>query len=74
MLLYIGMQMKSEIVVEGKVWITHSSSYAFVSMVAERKLILDTSPIALMKAIKNEVEIEGQLVFSMKVPVFNFFY
>lgn len=73
MLLYIGMQMKSEIVVVGKVWITHSSSYAFVNMVPERQLILDTSPIALMKAIKNEVEIEGQLVFFIKVRVFIIF-
>lgn len=57
--IFFAQLMKSEIVVVGKVWITHSSSYAFVNMVPERQLILDTSPIALMKAIKNEVEIEG---------------
>lgn len=44
---------------DSKIWITHSSSYIFVSLVPEKQLVTDASPIAAMKAIKNEVETEG---------------
>ncbi len=44
---------------ESKIWANHGSSYAFVNFVPEKLLISDASPIASMKAIKNEVEIQG---------------
>lgn len=42
----------------GKIWISNNSSYALVSMIPEKRRILDTSPVSLAKAIKNPVEIE----------------
>lgn len=42
----------------GKIWISKHSSYALVSMIPEKRRILDTSPVSLAKAIKNSVEIE----------------
>lgn len=45
---------------EGKAWITSGSSYIFVSMVSEKQLLTDASPIAVMKAIKNDVETAGK--------------
>lgn len=56
-------QVKSEIAKEGKVWIDPTSSFAFTQQVQEKQLLLEASPIAAMKAIKNEVEIEGIYIF-----------
>lgn len=44
---------------DGKVWISYGSSYALASIVPEKSRITEVSPIAVMKAIKNPVEIQG---------------
>uniref|UniRef100_A0A1B6E280 Xaa-Pro aminopeptidase 1 n=1 Tax=Clastoptera arizonana TaxID=38151 RepID=A0A1B6E280_9HEMI len=44
---------------DGKVWISHGSSSALVMLIPEKLRVLDTSAVALMKAIKNPVEIQG---------------
>ncbi|XKL59824.1 hypothetical protein PGB90_000840 [Kerria lacca] len=56
---YFGSLPKSEIVQEGKIWVNYDSSYAFANLVPENQLLSDASPLAAMKAIKNEVEIQG---------------
>ncbi|XP_065218401.1 xaa-Pro aminopeptidase 1 [Planococcus citri] len=56
---FLSTLLASDIGQEGKTWITSSSSYAFASMVPEKQLLTDASPIAVMKSIKNEVETEG---------------
>lgn len=43
----------------GKVWISKESSYSLTSLVPRLKRVQDTSPVQLMKAIKNDVEAEG---------------
>lgn len=45
--------------INGFVWISDTSSYALTSIVPPKLLLTDMSPIALMKAIKNPIEIEG---------------
>ncbi|XP_060520725.1 xaa-Pro aminopeptidase 1 isoform X2 [Cylas formicarius] len=44
----------------GFVWFSDSSSYALTSIVPKKHLLLtDTTPVELMKAIKNPVEVRG---------------
>lgn len=43
----------------GKIWISDKSSYALCDMVPKLRRVNDRSPIALMKSIKNDVEIAG---------------
>jgi len=44
---------------EKKIWISSRNSCALASLVPEKYLITDISPIASLKAVKNPVEIEG---------------
>lgn len=44
---------------DGKVWISHGSSYSLTALIPEDKLHQEITPIAVMKAIKNKVEVEG---------------
>ncbi|XP_067012527.2 xaa-Pro aminopeptidase ApepP isoform X2 [Anabrus simplex] len=46
---------------EGKVWISNGSSYALVSIIPDKVRLTEITPIALMKAIKNSVEINGMI-------------
>ena len=39
--------------------ISKGSSYGLVSLIPEKRRILDTSPVTLAKAVKNETEICG---------------
>lgn len=41
-----------------KIWISRNSSFALVSMIPKNRRILDPSPVALAKVIKNQVEID----------------
>lgn len=43
----------------GRVWLSESASYALISAVPQKTLYTDVTPTALMKAVKNSVEIEG---------------
>jgi Xaa-Pro aminopeptidase len=43
----------------GKIWISKDSSYSLTSKVPRLKRIQDTSPVQLMKAVKNKIEAEG---------------
>lgn len=43
----------------GKVWVSPTSSYKMFSMVPKTRRHLEITPVALMKAIKNEVEAQG---------------
>lgn len=43
----------------GKVWVSNHSSQAIAQMVPKERRIVKLSPIALMKAVKNETEIKG---------------
>nr|CAD7463512.1 unnamed protein product [Timema tahoe] len=47
----------------GKVWISSDGSYSLNSMVPEKIRISEITPIALMKAIKNTVETQGEPQF-----------
>ncbi|XP_075222774.1 aminopeptidase P isoform X3 [Lycorma delicatula] len=46
---------------DGKVWISQSTSYAPISVVPKKLRLLEVSPVALLKAIKNDVEIQGMI-------------
>ncbi|XP_046997256.1 xaa-Pro aminopeptidase ApepP isoform X2 [Schistocerca americana] len=46
---------------EGKVWISAGASYALTSLIPDKKRVSEATPIALMKAIKNNVEIQGMI-------------
>ncbi|XP_065919965.1 xaa-Pro aminopeptidase 1-like [Dysidea avara] len=43
----------------GKIWISKKSSYSILQVVPQNRLFTKLTPIALMKAIKNEIEITG---------------
>ncbi|XP_069973285.1 xaa-Pro aminopeptidase 1 [Penaeus vannamei] len=43
----------------GKVWVSNHTSYAVTQMVPKEKRLIKLSPVAVMKAIKNETEIKG---------------
>lgn len=45
--------------VVGYVWLSETASYALTSVVPQKSLLAELTPIAVMKAIKNSVEIEG---------------
>jgi Xaa-Pro aminopeptidase len=53
----------------GKLWLPSSSSYALTMLVPENRRIQDASPIALAKALKNPVEIEGMKSAQLKDSV-----
>ncbi|XP_070541372.1 xaa-Pro aminopeptidase 1-like isoform X2 [Ptychodera flava] len=42
-----------------RTWISSKSSYALINIIPKGRRIIQSSPIALAKAIKNEVEIQG---------------
>jgi Xaa-Pro aminopeptidase len=42
-----------------KVWVSVGSSYQFTSMVPKKRRYQEITPVALMKAIKNDVEVQG---------------
>ena len=44
-----------------KIWISDKSAVAFSNLVPEDLLCNDLSPVVLMKAIKNTVEMAGTL-------------
>lgn len=44
---------------DGKLWISKDSSHALVQLVPKERLCSQTSPIQLLKGIKNETEIYG---------------
>ncbi|KAF4518461.1 hypothetical protein B566_EDAN002116 [Ephemera danica] len=44
-----------------KIWISEGSSFALCSLVPEFSLITEITPVALMKTIKNQVEIQGMI-------------
>ncbi|XP_071447927.1 xaa-Pro aminopeptidase 1 [Hetaerina americana] len=44
---------------EGRIWIGNNSSYGLTALVPEKQRIVEITPIALMKAVKNPVEIQG---------------
>ncbi|CRL00590.1 CLUMA_CG013850, isoform A [Clunio marinus] len=44
---------------DGKVWVSLGSSQALTELVPKQKRIQDITPIAVMKAIKNDVEVDG---------------
>lgn len=43
----------------GKVWVSNHSSQAIMQLVPKDKRLSKLSPIAIMKAIKNNTEIQG---------------
>lgn len=43
----------------GRIWIGHNSNYSLVSLIPEKKRFTQISPVAPMKAVKNEVETQG---------------
>lgn len=45
--------------IDGFVWFSENSSYALTSLVPSKHLLTELTPIALMKAVKNETEIKG---------------
>lgn len=42
-----------------KVWISEYSNYALVSLVPKKSLVSEITPVNVMKAVKNPVEIQG---------------
>lgn len=45
----------------GKVWISSSSSYAINALVPSRKRLQESTPIGMMKSIKNAAEAQGMI-------------
>lgn len=43
----------------GRVWFSETANYGLTSVVPQKTLLTDVTPTALMKAVKNSVEIEG---------------
>lgn len=43
----------------GKIWLSDTASHGLVSLVPQKKRHLKVTPVCLMKAIKNEVELQG---------------
>lgn len=44
---------------EGMAWFSESANYALTSLAPTKSLLAEISPLALMKVVKNDVEIEG---------------
>lgn len=44
---------------EGKIWISNGASYALISIIPEKMRLAEVTPISLLKALKNNVEIQG---------------
>lgn len=59
--MYILFQLASDSSKTGKVWVSDRSSYNLVNTVPKSNRISKPTPIPLMKAIKNEVEINGKI-------------
>ena len=51
--------MENQISESGKIWISNKSSYALSNLVPNEKKIVKITPVSIMKAIKNPVEING---------------
>lgn len=45
----------------GKVWISPTSAYALSALIPEKKLMLEVSPICVLKSIKNATEVQGMI-------------
>lgn len=45
----------------GKVWISPTSAYALSALVPDKKLLLEVSPICVLKSIKNATEVQGMV-------------
>lgn len=45
--------------VSGKIWISEKSSFGLVNSIPKLRRLSQPSPVALMKAVKNEAEIDG---------------
>jgi len=46
---------------EGKVWVNKHCNYALASLVPEDRLLTKHTPISLMKATKNPIEVQGMI-------------
>lgn len=46
---------------QDKVWISEYSNYALVSLVPKKSLLSEITPVNVMKAVKNSVEIQGMV-------------
>lgn len=53
----------------GTVWVARSASYAVSSRVNQTQLLIDTSPLQLMIAVKNPVEVAGMKTAHVKDAV-----
>lgn len=45
----------------GRFWLSHTSNYYLHSLIPENRMIFTVSPVQLLKAIKNETEIQGMI-------------
>lgn len=50
----------------GKIWFSTNCNYALVSRVPENRQIVKLTPIALLKAVKNDVEADGMRIALIK--------
>ena len=55
--------------VEGYIWLSENASIALTSLIPSKRLLLDLCPVAIMKAIKNPVEIQGMIKAHVKDAV-----
>ena len=46
----------------GLIWLNQGASYALTSLVPDRSRISEITPVTMMKAIKNNNEIKGNLM------------
>ena len=61
---YTILQLISQIPIQPKkIWISDKSAYSLSSKVAEASLCSDLTPVTVMKAVKNAVEIAGRYKF-----------
>lgn len=44
---------------EGNIWLSDNANYALIDIVPSNRLRVEITPVSLMKAVKNEVEING---------------
>lgn len=53
-----------------QIWVPNNTNYYIGSVVNEKYAYVDTCPVALMKAIKNEVELAGMRYSHVSIMVF----
>ena len=46
---------------QGRIWISHNSNYGLVSLIPEKRRFTQICPVAPLKAIKNNTEIQGSI-------------